>query len=99
MRARCIKLACLAACSLFSFSALAGDHAVTSYEGTSSQSPIKRGCSEVIFVMVAFQGTIGNATYVATSACVPIGQPGDNQTLNDISYTVTGGHLYIIEVR
>jgi hypothetical protein len=53
----------------------------------------------VILVMVAFQGTIGNATYVATSACVPLPQPGDNQTLNDISYTVTGGHLYIIEVR
>ena len=49
--------------------------------------------------MVAFVGTIGNATYVATTQTVPIDTGQDNQTLSDISYTVTGGHLYVIEVR
>ena len=53
----------------------------------------------MILVMVAFQGTVGNATYVATTQTVHIQTGQDNQTLSDISYTVTGGHLYIIEVR
>jgi hypothetical protein len=98
MRARWIKLACLAACSL-SLSAFAGDQSITGYEGTTGQSPIKRGCAQIILVMNAYTGVIGNGTYVATTLTVPISAVGDGQVLGQLSYTVTGGHLYIIEVR
>lgn len=97
MRAR-IQLACLAACSLC-LSAFAGDQVPNSYEGTTAQSPIKRGCTSIVLVLNAFTGTIGNATYVATTLTVPIQANGDNQMLGQLPYTVTGGHLYIIEVR
>ncbi len=92
---------CLAACILFLFagSVFAGQASLTSYEGTTSQSPIKGGCQQIIFVTSSFTGTIGNATYVSTSLTIPITAVGDNATLGSLSYTVTGGHLYIIEVR
>ena len=99
MRARCIKLACLAACFLFAVKGFAGDQSITGYEGTTSQSPIKRGCAQIILVMNAYTGVIGNGTYVATTLTVPISAVGDGQVLGQLSYTVTGGHLYIIEVR
>ena len=92
------KLLLILGSLIFAISAFA-DQNITAYEGTTSQSPIKNGCKQIILVMNAYTGVIGNGTYVSTTLTVPISAVGDGQTLGALSYTVTGGHLYIIEVK
>ena len=73
--------------------------AINSYEGTTSQSPIKQGSKEIVFIMVSFSGTIGNATFSNGNQIVDISGFQDGDRLSDIPYTVTGGNLFIIDVR
>ena len=98
MRARW-QLACLAACSLFAFSSVAAPLSVTVYKADSSQSPVKQGTKQITFLMISFQGTIGNATFTATTQNTQVLAAQDGDRLGDVPYTVTGGTLIIFEVR
>lgn len=84
---------------LLALSASAGDRSVNLYSGTTAQSPVKRGCTQVTFDLVGYSGVIGNATFsnITTILTVQANQAGD--VLGAISYTVTGGTLIIIEVK
>ena len=100
MRARFIQLACLVACSLFTLSAIAQPLAVNVYTGTTAQSPVKQGAKQVTFDLIGFTGTIGNASTTSnTIKGVQLLASQDGSRLNDISYTVTGGTLIIVDVR
>ena len=98
MRARW-QLACLAACFLFTLSAFADPLTVNVYNATTSQSPVKQGAKEVTFFMVAFVGTIGNATVASTTQNVQILATQNGDRLGDIPYTVTSGSLIVFDVR
>lgn len=82
-------------------SALA-DQQIIAYSATTAQSPIKRGCEQIIFACLSFTGTIGNATFSsAFTGVIPVSAVGDGQALGAVPYTVTSGanSLTIIEVR
>ena len=80
-------------------SAFASPLAINAYEGTTSQSPVKQGAKEIIFHMISFSGTIGNATFSNVNQTVDLAAAQDGDRLNDIPYTVTSGNLYIIDLR
>ena len=80
-------------------SAFASPLTINAYEGTTSQSPIKQGAKEIYLMMVSFSGTIGSATFSNINQNVDLAASQDGDRLNDISYTVTGGNLYIIDIR
>lgn len=81
-----------------SFSGFA-DLGVTIYSGTTAQSPVKRGCTQITFDMIGYSGVIGNATFSNVTAVLPISVGRDGDLLGAISYTVTGGTLVIVEVK
>lgn len=103
MRARTIQLACLAACSLFLFSAFAGEQGITAYT-PNSNGTVAHGCFSITFVVQGvFTGKIGNMTVANaanTTMVIPLAAVGDNQRLGEVTYTLVGaGSLSIIEVR
>lgn len=102
MIARYKNLIRLVACSLFLFcgTLFAGDQGVTAYTATTAQSPTKQGCKQVVFICIAFTGTIGNTSaFTAFTGAVPVTAVGDGGSLASIPYTATAGQLQIIEVR
>lgn len=82
-----------------SFSSFASDLSTSIYSGTTSQSPTKPGCVQVIFDMIGYSGVIGNATFSNVTHVLSIAPGRDGDRLNQISYTVTGGTLVIVEVK
>ena len=72
---------------------------INAYEATTSQSPIQQGSKEIVFLMISFSGTIGNATITNGNQNIDISAAEDGDRLGAIPYTVTGGNLYIIDVR
>ena len=84
---------------LISFSLWAAPLSVIPYQGTTAQSPIKNGCASVTFVAIGYTGVIGNATFSNITQVIPITCGRDGDTLGPITYTVTGGSLFIIETR
>lgn len=73
--------------------------AVSVYNGTTSQSPVKQGAKQVTFCISGFTGTIGNASFSNLTQVLQILAPQDGDRLNDIQYTVTSGVCVIIDVR
>src|SRR2546430_2988393 len=100
MSARRYQLACLAACVLFACSSVLADKSVSCYDASASGT-IARGCVQISFTMIAFAGTIGNATFPATTGTTVIETVGDGTALNAIPYTRTSAAntLIICEVR
>ena len=89
-------IACLICSSTF-----ANTLSVNIYNATTPQSPIKQGAKQVTFFTATnFTGTIGNASTTSnTIKGVQLLASQDGSRLNDISYTVTGGTLIIVDVR
>lgn len=78
------------------------DVAVSIHPGsTGSGQQVSAGCSYVLFDLVGFSGTIGNATFssVTKQIAIPAYSNGMGQRLSAIPYSVTGGTLNIVEER
>jgi hypothetical protein len=84
---------------LLTITSVFADLSVNVYSGTTAQSPVRRGCTQVTFDMVGYSGVIGNATFSNVTAILPVSVSRDGDLLGAISYTVTGGTLFIVEVR
>lgn len=85
--------------SLFLFTSAFADQNITAYTGSTPQSPVRRGCVQIVLVGVSFSGKIGNATFSSFTNVILLSAVGDGQTLGELSYTVTGGTLHVVEIR
>lgn len=104
MTARLLKLACLAACSLFLFAtSVLADLGVSVYTGaTGTGKTTAQGDVYVSFTLIGFTGSVGNASFSNASVSIPIQsgyQGGVGQRLAAIPYSVTSGSLVITEVK
>lgn len=83
---------------LLSFSVFA-DLGVSIYTATTPQSPTKAGCTQVVFDMIGYTGTIGNASFSNVTHILNIQVGRDGDRLNQIPYTVSSGTLVIAEIK
>ena len=68
-------------------------------DNTATQPPVKQGSKMVVFDLLSFSGTIGNATFSNATHVIQIVAAQEGDRLNEIPYTCTNGQLIIVDSR
>ena len=94
-----MKTICLVVLALFIRGSVIADKSVICYSAGASGT-IPRGCASISFATDGFTGTLGNATVSSGISVIFSFIPVWNrENLSALSYTKTGGSMYVCEVR
>lgn len=74
---------------------------LTAYLATAGTGKnVARGCTEIVFDLSGFTGTIGNTAYSNRTVLITVQASNqEGQRLGSVPYVVTSGILNIMEVR